>query len=363
MATAEASTETFHANERYRPDQRQRRMARPAGMMDTMDAAVVPLLATLADPSPGAELVRVVTLKGFGLRDGSDGLVLHDAGGDDARVSGRVLGGLADAALLDTTVDARTVVRVPVTDRDADAAGMVCGGTAVLLRSPVADLPVELGGLLASATPVALVCPADGSGADTIVTRRDVAGPPVADDVAEQARAALAGGVSESSTVEVDGVEWLIACAIPSPRAVVVGSGPMAEAIVAQGALLGWEAETIEDTDAVVDFVTGAGPADAVIVLSHDRAVDIPILDASLRSAIGYVGAMGSRGTQTARRNRLTELGHDEAALARIHGPVGLDLASRTPAETAVAIVAEYLANRSGRTPASLGAGSGPINH
>lgn len=337
--------------------------------MGDMDAAVVPLLDALAAPSEPsgqaerAELVRVVALKGFGLRDGSDGLVLHGAGTATGRIDGRVLGGLADDALLSAAVDGRTIVRVPVTDRAADAAGMVCGGTAVLLRSPIGDLPSELGGLLGSATPLALVCPADGSGGDSVVTRRDTAGAPLADEVVDAARAVLAGGVSQSSTVEVGGAEWLVACAIPSPRAVVVGSGPMADAIVAQGTLLGWATDTIEEPDTVVEFVAGAGPADAVIVLSHDRAVDIPILHAALTSAIGYVGAMGSRGTQTARRNRLVELGHDDAALARIHGPVGLDLASRTPAETAVAIVAEYLANRSGRTPASLGSGSGPINH
>ena len=117
-----------------------------------------------------------------------------------------------------------------------------------------------------------------------------------------------------------------------------------------------------EGVEAGVAFVNGAGPADALVVLSHDAAIDVPLLDAALWSSIGYVGGMGSRGTQTRRRNALIEAGHSEQELLRIHGPIGLDLGSRTPAETAVAIVAEYLANRSGRAPGRLTDADGPIN-
>ena len=86
------------------------------------------------------------------------------------------------------------------------------------------------------------------------------------------------------------------------------------------------------------------------------------MLSAALHSSLGYLGAMGSRGTQTNRRKRLQALGHDASSFDRIHGPVGLDLGSRTPAETAVAIAAEYLVVRSGRRPVSLTETAGPIN-
>ena len=103
-------------------------------------------------------------------------------------------------------------------------------------------------------------------------------------------------------------------------------------------------------------------PSDALVVLSHDPAVDTPALAAALRSGEPYVGALGSRHTQSARRQRLAAIGVPDAACDRIHGPVGLDLGARTPEEVALAVCAEILAHRSGRDAASLRAGTGPIN-
>jgi xanthine dehydrogenase accessory factor len=75
----------------------------------------------------------------------------------------------------------------------------------------------------------------------------------------------------------------------------------------------------------------------------------------------GFLGALGSRRTQAARRERLLAAGVTEDELARVHGPVGLDLGARTPAETAVSVVAEVLATRSGRDPSALGRARGQI--
>ncbi|MEZ5229486.1 MAG: XdhC family protein [Acidimicrobiales bacterium] len=175
-------------------------------------------------------------------------------------------------------------------------------------------------------------------------------------------RELLAMGKSDTRVVEHGGGELAIATLVPLPSGHVVGSGPIAEAIMAQGQLMGWTVTSDETVDAGEAFLTTAGPADAIVILSHDPRIDTPLLDAALRSDVGYVGAMGSRHTQAKRRTRLEALGHDETSLARIHGPVGLDLGSRTPAETAVAIAAEYLANRSGRAAQSLGTTTGPIN-
>ena len=87
--------------------------------------------------------------------------------------------------------------------------------------------------------------------------------------------------------------------------------------------------------------------SDAVLVLSHDREVDGPALAAALAGRAGYIGALGSRRTQQARRDWLTERGVSEDALARIYGPAGLDIDAHTPAEIAVSIAAEILASRS----------------
>ncbi len=79
----------------------------------------------------------------------------------------------------------------------------------------------------------------------------------------------------------------------------------------------------------------------ALVTLSHDPKIDNPALEVGLRSSCFYIGALGSRRTQARRRERLQELGFDDAALSRIHGPVGLDIGASSPAEIALSIAAE----------------------
>ena len=99
------------------------------------------------------------------------------------------------------------------------------------------------------------------------------------------------------------------------------------------------------------------GPRDAAVCLTHDPKFDDPTLLALLRSGVGYIGAIGSRKTQEARRERLLEMGAEPHSLSRIHGPVGLDLGGVTPAEQALAILAEAVAARYGRGGRPLQAG------
>lgn len=87
----------------------------------------------------------------------------------------------------------------------------------------------------------------------------------------------------------------------------------------------------------------------AVVTLSHDAKIDEPALVAALRAPCFYVGALGSRRTQERRRDRLREAGLGEPALQRIHGPVGLDLGAKSPAEIALSIAAQMTAVLRGR--------------
>jgi len=89
--------------------------------------------------------------------------------------------------------------------------------------------------------------------------------------------------------------------------------------------------------------------ATAICVLSHDPKFDEPALELALRSPAGYIGAIGSKKTQAERRARLRASGFTEAEVARLHGPIGLDLGGREPAEIALAILAEITAVRYGR--------------
>jgi xanthine dehydrogenase accessory factor len=92
----------------------------------------------------------------------------------------------------------------------------------------------------------------------------------------------------------------------------------------------------------------GIDPGTCVAVLTHDPKFDDPALLIALRSPAAYVGAIGSKQTQATRRERLRAAGLTDAELGRLHGPIGLDLGGRAPAETALAILAEMTAARYG---------------
>lgn len=113
----------------------------------------------------------------------------------------------------------------------------------------------------------------------------------------------------------------------------------------------------------LLDQVGGAlGPRDAVCVLTHDPKFDVPAIVSALRTDVGYLGAMGSRRTTAERDERLRAEGVTDDELARIMAPIGLDLGARTPEETAVSIVAEIIAARTGRVAPSLRDTDGPIH-
>ncbi|MET0666594.1 MAG: XdhC family protein, partial [Acidimicrobiales bacterium] len=104
------------------------------------------------------------------------------------------------------------------------------------------------------------------------------------------------------------------------------------------------------------------GPADAICVLTHDNKFDVPAIVAALATDVGYLGAMGSRRTHAKRVERLKEEGVTDAQLERVMAPIGLDIGSRTPEETAISVCAEIIANHTGHTAGSLKVTEGPIH-
>lgn len=137
----------------------------------------------------------------------------------------------------------------------------------------------------------------------------------------------------------------------------VVGDGPVAEALVALATPLGWVVTTSTDDPSV------AASVDALVVTSHHEGVDGPAIRAGLEAGTAYLGGMGSRRTQARRREWLLANGVSEDALATVHAPVGLDIGANAPGEIAVAILAEVIAVRAGRSAAgSVGDGEGPIH-
>ena len=141
----------------------------------------------------------------------------------------------------------------------------------------------------------------------------------------------------------------------------VVGEGPVASAITPMLTALGWSpvvATTLDEVRA------GLGSADAVVVLSHHEGLDAPAIREALAAGTAYVGAMGSRRTQARRREWLLGNGMDDAGLAALRAPVGLDIGADEPGEIAVSILAEIVAVRRGATAAvgSISARDGAIH-
>jgi xanthine dehydrogenase accessory factor len=167
----------------------------------------------------------------------------------------------------------------------------------------------------------------------------------------------------------------------PPPRLIVFGAVDFAAALCRIAAATGWRsfvvdprarfayAERFPDAEEVVaawpeealQRLGGADRATALAVLTHDPKLDDAALVLALRSDAGYIGAMGSRRAQAARRERLLALGVDEAELERIAAPIGLDIGGLTAEETALSIMSEIVAVRRGRSGGRLAHASGRI--
>jgi xanthine dehydrogenase accessory factor len=180
--------------------------------------------------------------------------------------------------------------------------------------------------------------------------------------------AELAPGIRRNGIVEHEGMRVFAELYGPPPRLIVIGAVDTAEALCAAAKRLGWRTicvdararfatcERIPSADELVvewpDVALERLAPDhgtAIVVLTHDLKFDVPALEAALRTDAFYIGAIGSRRTQAARREALVAAGLDEASIARVHGPAGLDIGADTPAETAVSILSEALAVRAGR--------------
>jgi xanthine dehydrogenase accessory factor len=328
------------------------------------------VLAGGDDPAAPVSVVRVLARHGFGTVEPGQLLAARATLLGEVVVGGDLLRGALDAAAADL---ARRALTAPTTDvahvaeDDAVAAGLACAGGATLLAHPLdADPAHALGAAFAAGEPAALVSPADGSrtlaltGPELGEVHGSLGSAELDEAALAHVRGLLRRGATATDRTELAGTDVLVDLWVPVPSLLVVGAGAIAQALRAQAGVLGWgfgQVSTIEETTAAVAAFTDA---DVLVLLDHDPGFDAALL-AGLQHGRGFLGALGSRRTQAARRERLLARGVTEADLAGIHGPVGLDLGARTPAETAVSIVAEVVAVRSGRDPGALSGGRGQI--
>jgi len=351
-------------------------------------------------------VARVVDLKGSGPRDPGATMAVVEDGEVVGSVSGGCVEGavVAEAQLLLAGERAPGVVSFGYSDDEAFAVGLTCGGTlsifldivepndgskyesviaAVLAREPVAIATVISS--LENGPEIGTSLLVDLNG-DFLPVLGD---PDLERVVARDAQANLEAGVTTSRHYGIHGeanqetVEIFIEALVARPRLIIFGAVDFTAALTQAGKLLGYQV-TVCDARAVfatearfpmADKVVCDWPQryletvtppltkrDAICVLTHDVKFDVPAIANALNTEVGYIGAMGSRSTHERRVVRLREAGVDDAGLARIMAPIGIDLGARTPEETAIAICAEMIAARTGRAVPSLRDGTGSIH-
>ena len=198
---------------------------------------------------------------------------------------------------------------------------------------PAADLPPELWDLLIERRPVCLVTRLrDGDVIDTtLYTAATI------ESADGDAPACFARG--HSNTLVVD--DEVITVLWPSPTLLVVGSGPIADALAVAARPLGWQTQITNDVSTATGVLAGLASIDKLVVAAHDIDLAGSVLAAALASNVGYIGALGGHRMQASRADWLAYRGITD--LDRIHGPAGLDIGAESPAEVAISIVAEAL--------------------
>ncbi|NDK88162.1 XdhC family protein [Gordonia desulfuricans] len=349
-------------------------------------------------------MARIIGLRGSAPRDPGATMIIFD----DGEVTGNLTGGCVEADIVGhaeelfaeresgTRSATHRVLTYGVTDEWALGVGLLCGGTVEVL--------VEL--LDAQQVPhlVALIDEIEAGRTAHLVSAEDegvlvhavtdhegilIAGPRIElpagaiDDMMSADRGPA--GVELSSLVVGDAVEGSLHGRVMlhrfgsrRSRAILAGANDYAAAVSSVALLIGFEPvicdhrpafarpELFPDVEvrggSAAEFIRGhARRDDIVIVLTHDAAIDVPVLMAALDADVAYIGALGSRRTHDDRCRRLIEAGVGRIPLDRIHSPIGLDIGARTPEQSAVSIMAEVLASSTGRSGVALTHTSGSI--
>lgn len=309
---------------------------------------------------------------------------------DRGDVAGAVSGGCVEASvvraareLLDGDGSAR-LLAFGIADDEAWEVGLPCGGEIDVLIDRHEDDALAAAARAGHHGARVTVLEGPHGGARLQIaadgTPTGTLGDPVLDLGAVEAARELLGG-DRCGTVEAGGARLFVDVVAPDPRLVVVGGGDLARHVCAVARATGWRTVVVDprtlfaapdrfpDAERVVDDwpqeafpLLGVGPADAVVVLTHDPKLDDAAILAALRARAGFVGALGSRNAQAARRRRLMEHGVPGDEIERVAGPVGLDLGATATPETALSILAEVVAARHGRDGGRLRHAAGRIH-
>lgn len=195
------------------------------------------------------------------------------------------------------------------------------------------------------------------TGDQRLVKADAVAADPLAPQLAEALRAGKSGMIAADGTPRI-----FLTVDVPPPRMLITGAVHISQALAPMAKLIGYDVTIVDprtafaskerfpDVSVLAEWPDtalarlGIDRYTALVALTHDPKIDDPCLLAALASDCFYVGALGSKKTHARRVARLKETGLSDEALARIHAPIGLDIGAVSPAEIALAILAEVTA-------------------
>ena len=294
----------------------------------------------------GAALATVIETWGSAPRPVGSQLAVSGAG----EMMGSVSGGCVEGAVVEEAQAALAdgkprLLTYGVSDQDAFAVGLACGGTIRVLVEPVgAAMPEDMLAAIVTAREgrVALAYAVDLETWDRALSAPD--GPHRARFRSDKS------GVDESLFVAVHN---------PPLRLVIVGAVHIAQALVGMARSCGYDPLMIDPREAFGSEARFAGEVishdwpdeamaaigidarTAVVTLTHDPKLDDPAIQTALRSDCFYLGCLGSTRTHAKRVARLEEAGFTASEIAKIHAPVGLNIGAKSPAEIALSIMAE----------------------
>ena len=301
-------------------------------------------------------LATVMSTWGSAPRSAGSQMVVREDGAFAGSVSaGCVEGAVIEAARHVLAENKLQRLDYGVADSSAWEAGLTCGGRIALVVEPLTAATATAWNALRRRGRAVVRAVHLASGEARILDPYDDASP-LADFARHAARR------DQSIEIAYDGADWFLTVANPPVDLVLIGAVHIAQALARIAGPLGYALRIIDPRAAFAtadrfpgiplfhdypDEALAGAPLharSALVALAHDPKIDDPALTVALKSLAFYVGALGSKKTQADRRQRLHDAGFSDSDLARLHGPVGLPIGSKTPEEIAVSIVADLIA-------------------
>lgn len=322
--------------------------------------AIIESALEWVDAGKGAALATVIATWGSAPRQPGALLGISSDGALAGSVSGGCVEGAVAVEALEAMEDGRPrMLEYGVSNEDAFAVGLACGGTILVRVEPIGvgdGVPVAILRALAEARE---------NRARTVLAT-DFSGPEfrllaLCDDDPLSAAARVAADADRSGYAEVEGREWFLSVHNPPLRMAIIGAAHIAQPLSSMARMTGFDVTVIDPRESFLTEARFPGMAlsrewpdealaahgidarTAIVCLSHDPKLDDPAITSALASDAFYVGALGSKKTSAKRAARLTEVGFPEASLARIDAPIGLDIGAKSPAEIAVSVMARIV--------------------